>query len=81
MRIRSSGFLYKRSPSLTSKALYQASIFTGAPIDLNLPGECVSVIISCASVWGKVFPRQICAKARKKRWSGVNPSIFFPLFP
>ena len=37
--IRSSGFLYSLSPGFTSKALYQASIFTGAPIVRYWLGE------------------------------------------
>jgi hypothetical protein len=37
--IRSSGFLYNLSPGFTSKALYQASMFTGAPIVRYWLGE------------------------------------------
>ncbi len=37
--IRSSGFLYSLSPGFTSNALYQASIFTGAPIVRYWLGE------------------------------------------
>jgi len=37
--IRSSGFLYNLSPGFTPNAVYQASIFTGAPIVRYWLGE------------------------------------------
>lgn len=56
--IRSSGFLYSLSPGFTSNALYQASIFTGAPIVRYWLGECGSVSTCCASVSGREEPLQ-----------------------
>src|ERR1700761_4167443 len=72
---------YSLSVGFTLKALYHASILLGGTLQRRLLGECGSVFRRAASSSGRVLARHTCAQLRKKRWSGVNPSILSLLCP
>src|SRR5207342_2722249 len=63
------------SPALHWKAVAKASMLDGAPIARSAAGACGSVFNRTSSASGRMLPRQIVAKFRKERWSGVKPSI------
>src|SRR3569833_2993662 len=79
--VLSSGFLYILSPGLTLNALYHASILVIGALVRYCSGECGSVRMRCAAASGRCELLQTCAHERKKRWSGVNPSIFLSEWP
>ena len=72
---------YILSPGFTLNALYQASVFDTGPFTLYISGECGSVLMRIRMVSSRVFMRQTWPKERKKRWSGVNPSILVSPLP
>lgn len=43
------------------------------PFTRNRGGECGSIVAQRRSVSERIFAREDCVNARKKRWSGVNP--------
>jgi hypothetical protein len=51
-------------------------MFENGPLTRKCPGECGSVLICTFIASSRTFSRQICAHDRKKRCSGVKPSIF-----
>src|SRR5262249_5903183 len=68
-------------PSGTLNAFWNSGMFASGPFTRNCAGECGSVV--SRSFWSssRIFDRQIAAKERKKRCSGVSPSIFLSRSP
>ena len=62
IRARWSGPRYSRSPGLTSKAGYQASMLRTTPLTRNFSGEWGSTAKNISAVWGRVFMRHACAQ-------------------
>src|ERR1700694_2450001 len=63
------------SPGLQPNAAANCGMFETGPLVLHCPGECESVLIRTRCDSGVMFCLQIWAHARKKRCSGVNPSM------
>src|SRR2546423_971767 len=63
------------SPGLQPKAAANSGRFDSGPFVLQRDGECGSVLMRRRIASGVEFDLQICAHARKKRCSGVKPSM------
>src|SRR5258707_381031 len=62
-------------PALQLKALAKSALFCRVPLVRYCPGECGSVLASCRELSGVEFWHHTWAKPRKKRCSGVKPSM------
>ena len=71
---RFSGARYSFCSGLMPKAAYQASMLRTV-CARKLSGACTSVAMRARSAGSRIFERQLCPKARKKRWSPLSPSI------
>jgi hypothetical protein len=63
-------------PALQPKASWNSGMLLTLPMTRKAPGECGSVWASCRAAASVTVWHHTLAKPRKKRCSGVKPSIF-----
>src|SRR5437870_2699145 len=63
------------SPALHENAWANAVIFDNGPFTRNCAKGCGFVFTITSAYSGRIFDAQTCAQPRKKRCSGVKPSI------
>ena len=75
MRQRSDAGRTIGEPVEQPKAFANEGIFDSGPFVRNRGSAWGSVATRRRSIWGRPLVAQISANERKKRWSGLNPSI------